>query len=1026
MFGRVSNHSKDKQQPAAKDENVRKESQLEQDLLNGQSIGNQATLGMPPLPPNAGNQAANDLLKDDDLSVLDSGQSGTDHYAGNMLSPQPVKSSRRRNKITDNNSRQESADHYTENMLPSQPVKSRKSRKSIITDDSEIDDENIISTSTRPRKTENNIPRESRLSAYGFGNDPDRLTLNSRLEKKGKNGSKRENVGRASTLEKGNEIKAELIRKIQKSSLDEDEKLAEMEKIKSWNFTPQKLEKVKEKPGARRKFLSFLSWAAGSLLALPSKSMMYMAQYITSMIGSKAKMQEKREHEQIPGWNGATFDKNANGEEVLADFRRVPTVWSYLIADRAADDDGKKPRDPVITVFSDQPTEGSSETLDGGTMGHTMIGIEYSRFSKVSNKYERYAIKYGFYPAGGTTENLSTLALLTQNAKVPGQLKDDRNHKYSISRRYPARQEQVNAIIKASETYADDGYGYYDRNCTTFVKEMVVDVAHLPAGDKIFKTSAVLNSHRSNFGIFSGNLVNAGSEAATDLKLLSLKNRNDQSYANYGNKRLTREEFDRYKKSISTKGKWSRSTYTPAATAERMRQADGENAGEVGSYKYLGDFEDDEGELSVSLPKLDGGIKKEGDAIVQFIQNNEAFGPQWLSSAPSEVVQTINSFPLYGAPLKALNDKVNDYCERTKQDRTMMVETAALKPSELQEARKQLSENISTVGTVLHKYLQNDARLQKPFMNFISVLNIGVNYIDRLYQNVIRGNANISDDLGNIRESIGSIAYQVNVDRQKMEFTPNHYESYLQIYKTPEKAVNAYKRLKELKQKKANNEKMNKAEKKEFSKLLRLEDLAMDFNTSHQYMLEKDEYNQQDIDYAFDLNVKEQKGASSSMFMDYSAMSDTYISLILEKIFKGMSSRMSSDAGKGGLSEDPKEQTPEAVAAWLDKDMSECVKKDPKKMEMIVRGMKRSMKPENGQEPKKDDIKEKISEMFKNEWIGKIFSHQPNDQIKGVTRPLASVAVGMIVMSGEFAFGKLIENLINKVLKEKDRKQAPA
>lgn len=29
MFGRVSNNSKDKQQPAAKDENVRKESQLE-------------------------------------------------------------------------------------------------------------------------------------------------------------------------------------------------------------------------------------------------------------------------------------------------------------------------------------------------------------------------------------------------------------------------------------------------------------------------------------------------------------------------------------------------------------------------------------------------------------------------------------------------------------------------------------------------------------------------------------------------------------------------------------------------------------------------------------------------------------------------------------------------------------------------------------------------------------------------------------------------------------------------------------
>ncbi len=32
-------------------------------------------------------------------------------------------------------------------------------------------------------------------------------------------------------------------------------------------------------------------------------------------------------------------------------------------------------------------------------MGHAMIGIEYSRYSALSKRYERCSLKYGFYPA---------------------------------------------------------------------------------------------------------------------------------------------------------------------------------------------------------------------------------------------------------------------------------------------------------------------------------------------------------------------------------------------------------------------------------------------------------------------------------------------------------------------------------------------------------------------------------------------------------------------------------------------------
>ena len=55
-----------------------------------------------------------------------------------------------------------------------------------------------------------------------------------------------------------------------------------------------------------------------------------------------------------------------------------------------------------------------------------------------------------------------------KNATVPAQLFNDDIYGYDISRSFPAKPWQVNAIMKASETYADKGYNLYNRNCTTF------------------------------------------------------------------------------------------------------------------------------------------------------------------------------------------------------------------------------------------------------------------------------------------------------------------------------------------------------------------------------------------------------------------------------------------------------------------------------------------------------------------------------------------------------------------------------
>ena len=492
------------------DKKVQEEIRTEDKLF--QSMGNEAAQKMPPILPDTGNQSVNNQIKDlptekipEGPGIIDndslSGGMREDDFSGGRIGkfrPGRYISNNIIDNISNDNDSvisffrrgkggRKSDDEYEMDLDDSNIIStSTKPKKIREKNEIDLDDSNIISTSTKPKKNRRKkviAEEESEISTYANNIDPDMVPQRPKkkkekerekeLKKQNKNNylTAEEGAEEALALVRGKELKEEMIRKVQNEPIPEEEKDAEMEKIKSWNFKPQRLERVIEKPSAMGKFLSFLGWAVGSLLSLPVSPVMYIASYITSLFGDKAKMQEKRDHKMIPGWDGKTFDTEASGEEILADFRRIPTIWSYLTADKATDDEGKKPRDPVITVYADQPNERSSEALGGKEeMGHTMIGIEYSRFSKISNRYERYGLKYGFYPAGGTSTSFPVmLTMQNRNAVVPGQLMNDRMHKFSISRRYPAKPQQVNDIIKASETYADKGYGYYDRNCTTFV-----------------------------------------------------------------------------------------------------------------------------------------------------------------------------------------------------------------------------------------------------------------------------------------------------------------------------------------------------------------------------------------------------------------------------------------------------------------------------------------------------------------------------------------------------------------------------
>lgn len=125
-----------------------------------------------------------------------------------------------------------------------------------------------------------------------------------------------------------------------KHSLDREEINEDMYPVKDWNFTPQKMEEVKTTSGFAKfknklahifgKVFGFLSSAFGIKQSIAAIRR-YAADKKKRALNASPdkKIQDKRDHSIIPGWEGAKFDRNADsGEEILADFRRVPTVWS--------------------------------------------------------------------------------------------------------------------------------------------------------------------------------------------------------------------------------------------------------------------------------------------------------------------------------------------------------------------------------------------------------------------------------------------------------------------------------------------------------------------------------------------------------------------------------------------------------------------------------------------------------------------------------------------------------------------------
>ena len=753
---------------------------------------------------------------------------------------------------------------------------------------------------------------------------------------------------------------------------DLEEAEEDMRPVDGWGFAAEKMSE-RTKPSFWKKLGSAAAYYGGKFVGKIGGIIFNLVNYLTcgtftginswkalwkGTFSRKRDYQQGRNRKAIPGWDGARFEERSK-YDIDIDLRRVPDIWAYPIAEDPKDEEGRE-KPPVISVNINQ-TSKDLTLNENEESGHSGIGIEFNRKNPRTGELERYGLRYGYYLGGGLTSTSANAVSNYNNANYPGQLRDERRDSYTVSCRFKANARQVNAVLNASEKYPDKGYNPYTRNCTTFARDMIVDTANIRQAAPIFEKVDVNMPAALDRKMFGAGAMAPLFKAEMENTMDKLAHRDDMNYQGFGNKMVTKEDYNRYKKSLKIFTLRPDKAHVPNASAENIRRLEGPGTGEIGAFPYkMKDAQNNELDSS-DKSALNKSLMSSGSYIKNLLTTITPAEDLAEGKIPDDLQRIIGNLDKLYIPMLTLLSRDADLVNVSQKN--------------IRKVRTTLSGYVTDLNKLLFKYYKNDRRLHEPVLNTISTLSQLIYSLDVSWRKKrAEDETNLDrqdDDLGNIRYEFNNELYVFRVNGKKLAVSPSRYESLLQVYKSPKAALENYLRFIELYNKGENDR--DEDEEKEFSKLTRMRELVDDFDKSHRYMLDKQEYSQQDVDYAFALGNKERKPEGpynevprSEIFGDGGhTASSTYKMLIIQKIFGGMKNRFKA--------EKQNDWTKKQIVNWLEQDSLKFIEQSPDQMKMVIRGIKRSLK-----DPDPKTVREKVFDLLEN-WFRRIMSDRLKD-----------------------------------------------
>ena len=569
------------------------------------------------------------------------------------------------------------------------------------------------------------------------------------------------------------------------------------------------------------------------------------------------KAQATRRHDMVPGRKGEFFedevvakDKYGEDTEVYSDVRRGPLIWEKLSA-------GDPDAPPEVTIMMHQTVRGTNADLESGDT-HAFMGLSYSRYNKTTKRKERYQLSIGFYQGSGISK--SAILAMTGGAHIAGQVRSDDGNVYDVARRYQVKPGDINKFLRAAEKYADKGYGMYKRNCSTFVVDMAKTI-NLPIA-KEFKEKELVMKGKDGMIAETGM---AGSKAGYYWganAISSRMNKMDLSYQNFGQKMFTKEDLKRYYKTAGT-APIIKKGYSPNAIGETARNS--KSGGDL-TARY-------EEHVKLSSVNLRNTLIAEGPLLWEEISK---VLPKGVRTPTDMEMQNILITLEDGGLLTVLSKKNTS-------------------PEAARQTHKKISTAMKKLNAYYRDVLGSDARLNLPVMKMLSLYETTLGLVDLAYQHIIYMDA--KGDAGALRHFFINGSYNVSFenleDNDELEvitkMSPGQYEGYLMMGKTPEQAVKEHRRFIYLSGKR---DRASDKEKAELGKLHRNAQLANDFANANRYLLEKNEFNEKDLNYAFSklpaMEKQVREGTRlGGVLLSKRSPSMIYQAVVLEQVFGG-------------------------------------------------------------------------------------------------------------------------------------------
>lgn len=623
-------------------------------------------------------------------------------------------------------------------------------------------------------------------------------------------------------------------------------------------------------------------------------------------------LSKKTENERIPGTKGENFEnektlrevnEGVDNQPILRDSRRMPLIYEKKILE-----DPSLP--PTMSLRFQQAKLGSSVSVTANQeVGHGFVALKYSKKNPITGKMERYECTFGFYPKIGNPAFSIMTAQVEEGLHVPGEVCDDYDHTYAVEKVYEVNNKKINQVILAAQQYEKEGYNIVKRNCAGFTYAMA-KVAGIEPEQYMQPTDfqAAVLPVLYGFTSFGGPMMSRIGEH----KVLKRSVETDYSYGNFGNKKITPETIRKFSKTefnLRTEG------YSPSQITEVIRADHGNPLSgrytEISKIKY-GDLLES---VDTDIAKFQAALDKYADKHnLPELKENNAKLREYMKTQ-YHVLYNDSSFALKQYTKDGDDVKLHS----VKQQRIACKKVA----NTANTFKKDLSD-------IFYDTYKGDPELNLLFNGYISKLTGISGYMNYLYEDLaeaLRYPVNLDaikdpnerayykaitdadytdfvdfkrDDAQAIKDFLFQrVAYKFpvtdkngNVKTKKISLAQSEVIAGIKLFGSIEQTLR-YKWLRRI-----DENKLTKAEKKEFAEYKKKADTYNNFIKSAESILERPQATREDIEFIFsELPDLEDPSLNSNSQVSFSARqlsrpSESLKGIIFGKTLQGLKEKL--------------------------------------------------------------------------------------------------------------------------------------